>query len=117
MGSCDLYLAFKLDSVVGKPRLDDLGRVVDVAASMFPLCGGDVVHQEILYFRHRLSRELPRRYAVELAEVPKVAQIDFGAGWRTADKILVPAPHILILKQMPILGAGVRRIRQVSSPM
>ncbi|MDH5786707.1 MAG: hypothetical protein OEZ40_00235 [Candidatus Bathyarchaeota archaeon] len=56
------------------------------------------------------------RYAVELAEVPKVAQVDFGAGWGTADEVLVPAPHILILEQMPVLGAGMKRIRQVSSP-
>ena len=73
VGARDLYLAFKLDSVVGKPGLGDLGRVVDVAACMFILCGGDVVHEEVFYFRDRLSRELPWRYAVELAEVSQVA--------------------------------------------
>jgi len=73
VGARDLYLAFKLDSVVGKPGFDDLGRVVDVAARMFLLRGGDVVHEEVFYFRTRPSRELPRRYAHELAEVPKVA--------------------------------------------
>jgi hypothetical protein len=48
VGACDLDLTFQLDAVVGEPRLDDLDRVVDVAACMLPLGGGDVVHEEVL---------------------------------------------------------------------
>ena len=48
VGACDLDLTFQLDAVVGEPRLDDLDRVVDVAACMLLLGGGDVVHEEVL---------------------------------------------------------------------
>jgi hypothetical protein len=54
---------------VGKPRFDDFGRVMDVAARMLLLCGGDVVHEEVFYFCYGLSYEFMGRYIVELAEV------------------------------------------------
>ena len=48
VGACDLDLTLQLDDVVGEPRLDDLDRVVDLAACMLPLGSGDVVHEEVL---------------------------------------------------------------------
>jgi hypothetical protein len=48
VGACDLDLTFQLDAVVGELGLDDLDRVVDVAARMLPLGGEEVVHEEVL---------------------------------------------------------------------